>query len=162
MLTRSLQMAIEWDQCKDEFASDGALRDIQVVDATPGDWQRVLDFVRTSAAKLDYTIDGEAAALPSDASSIFASRSTATPLLLFHWRDVELATHFFGADDLEFDYRAEDIRGQTELDQLLSFISSVGRLLRKTILVYHEGWEVSPFFVYDRHTDEITYSPRSI
>ena len=57
-------MPIKWDQCKDEFASDGALRDIQVIDATLSDSQRVLDFVRTSAAKSDYTIDGEAAALP--------------------------------------------------------------------------------------------------
>ncbi|PYJ09087.1 MAG: hypothetical protein DMF06_11065 [Verrucomicrobia bacterium] len=155
-------MPIKWDQCKDEFASDGALRDIQVIDATLSDSQRVLDFVRTSAAKSDYTIDGEAAALPSEASSIIASRSTATPLLLFRWGDIEIATHFFGEDDLEFDFRPENVSGQRELDQLLSFVSSVGRLLSKAVLVYHEGWEVSPFFIYDRHTDEITYSPRSI
>jgi hypothetical protein len=155
-------MAIKWDQCKDEFASDGALRDIQVVDATLADWQRVLDFLRASASKLKYTVDGTPTTLPSEVSPIIETRSIATPLLLFRWGDIEFATHFFCVDDLEFDFRSEEIRGQPQLDQLLSFLSGVGQLLGKTILVYNEGWEMNPFFIYDGQRDEITYAPQSI
>jgi hypothetical protein len=162
MLTRLPPMEIKWDDCKHEFTSDGALRDIQVVDATAADSQRVLDFVRAEADRLDYTVDGTSAALPSEASEIIALRATANPSLLFRWGDIDLATHFFGDDDLEFDFRPEDIHGQTQLDQLLSFVSSVGRLLGKTVLVYPEGWEMSQFFTYDTKTDGITYSPQSI
>src|SRR4051812_4012983 len=103
MLTRSLRMEIKWDDCKEEFASDGALRDIQVVDATTADWQPVLDFLRARADTLHYTVDGTAAELPSEACAIIALRAMASPSLLFRWRDIEFATHFFGEDDLEFD-----------------------------------------------------------
>ena len=70
MLTRHLAMTLEWNNCKGEFARDGALRDIQVVDATAADWQRVLDFVRSGAGKLEYSVDGISAAMPSDAATI--------------------------------------------------------------------------------------------
>jgi len=155
-------MEINWDHCKGEFASDGGLRGIQVVDATAADWQQVLDFIRARAGEIDYTVDGTAAALPSEASEIIRLRSTATPSLQFRWADIDIATHFFGDDDLEFDFRPEDVHGRPQLDQLLSFVSGIGRLLRKTIVVYHEGWEVSPFFVYHPETDAIAYSRQSI
>ena len=143
-------------------ASDGALRDIQVVDATAADWQRVVDFVRARADKLDYTVDGTPAALPSQTSAVIALWATATPSLLFRWGDIDVATHFLGDNDLQFDFRADNIRGQAQLNQLLTFVSGVGRLVGKTILVYHEGWEMSPFFRYDPMRDGISYSPHSI
>ncbi len=155
-------MNVDWHVCEQEFTPDGALRDIQVVDATTADSQRVLDFLRASAVSLTYTVDGASATLPSDASSIIALRATATPLLIFRWGDIDVATHFFGADDLEFDFRPEDIRGQEQLDQLISFIHGVGGLLHKSVLVYPEGCEMNPFFIYDPQTDDIAYSPQRI
>ena len=162
MLTRSLLMGVSWEECKQDFASDGGLRDVQVIDATLDDWEQVLDFIRSGAAKLDFTIDGKPASLPSQAAEIIASRATASPILLFRWGDIDLATHFFGANDLEFDFRPEHVHSQTQLDHLLSFTARLGRLLGKTILVYHEGWEMSPFLVFDAQTDATTYSPQSI
>src|SRR5678816_2808310 len=147
MLTRSLPMGVSWEECKQDFASDGGLRDVQVIDATLDDWEQVLDFIRSAAAKLDFTIDGKPASLPSEAAEIIASRATASPTLLFRWGDIDLATHFFGANDLEFDFRPEHVHSQTfdfrpehvhsqtQLDHLLSFTARLGRLLGKTILV---------------------------
>jgi hypothetical protein len=162
MLTPPSRMKIAWTEARREFVDDGALCDIQIVDATAADWQTVLDFIRSSAAELRFTVDGTPAMMPAKALSIIASRATVSPALLFRWGDIELATHFFGDDDLEFDFPPGNVRGQTQLDQLASFIFHVGRLLRKAILVYQEGWEMNPFFTYQPQTDDIVYSPQRI
>ena len=155
-------MKINWDDCRQQFVDVGGLCDVQVVDSTSTDWQPVLDFVRSSAGALRDTIDASAAELPLEASSIIALRATASPSLLFRWADIDVATHFFGHDDLEFDFRPGEICSQAQLDQLVCFISRIGRLLKKTILVYREGWEVNPFLTYDPADDNVDYSPQSI
>ncbi len=152
-------MIVSWNNCSKEFAPDGALRDIQVVDADATDWQLVVDFLRSNAADLRYTIDGVPAPLPKDSSSILATRKTASPTLLFRWSGIEIASHFFGEDDLEFDFRPQDVRSQRELELLASFVTCIGRLLHKSVVVYHEGWEMSPFLLYDHESDDVRYVP---
>jgi hypothetical protein len=148
------------EQCKGEFREDGALRDVQVVDANAADWQRLLELLRSIIPAMHFTIDGEAAAFPSNAASIFAIRAAASPTLVFRWEDIEFATHFFAEDDLEFHFWLKDVRSQAQLEQLLSFITHVGGHLQKSVLVYHEGWEMNPFFYYDAKASSIRYSPQ--
>jgi hypothetical protein len=103
-----------------------------------------------------------ASELPSEASAVLALRAKASATLLFRWGDIELATHFFCEDDLEFDFRPDDIHGQAQLDHLTSFVSGIGRLIQKRIVVYHEGWEMNPILTYDFQADDIRYLPQRI
>lgn len=152
-------MNIKWEDCQTEFASDGALRDVQVLDATAADWEKVFDFLLKNATDLNFTIDGKAAELPTSASAAIAMRGNASPALQFRWGTIEFATHFFGEDDLEFHFRPELIRSPSDLDKLLSFLAAIGSQIGKIVIVYHEGWEMSPFLEYNKQTCTVTYLP---
>ena len=120
------------------------------------DWEKIFDFLLKNATDLNFTIDGKAAELPTSASAAIAMRGNASPALQFRWGTIEFATHFFGEDDLEFHFRPELIRSPSDLDKLLSFLAAIGSQIGKIVIVYHEGWEMSPFLEYNKQTCTVT------
>lgn len=150
--------APDWKTLRDLWDLDeGALRDIYVPNATAADWQAVLEVV-TGRWPFSYLLDGEPGQLP-DARTFFAEarqreaahllRVAVTPL-------INLNAHFFGEDEIEFDFDPRELLNDADLAAILDFMRVVGRTLRKPVLVSIESSpHLSPELRYNPQSDEV-------
>ena len=123
-------------------ADDGAVFDIFVTDTTLQDWQAVVDAVRATTWPMTYGVDGVPVEMPSAVEEIFAHAQKATIL----WSvtpvpGVAINCHFFGSDEIEFDFQPREIVNDEKLAALLAFITHVGRALGRLVGVTVEGDE---------------------
>ena len=84
------------------------------------DWNNVLHFVATQT--VSYFRDGDAAELPTHAAGLFENTDQ-TSLLRIRLGSVDANCHFFREEDIELDIDPKKIASQTDLENLLSFIS---------------------------------------
>jgi hypothetical protein len=111
----------EWERLRPVFDWDGALRDIYVFDTDEHDWDRVLTYLRTER-KLEFTIDGVPAQLPSHASELFELRGKAMPLLVVDPSGLHANTHFFMPSEIEFDLNPRRLTSPQDLGRLFEFM----------------------------------------
>jgi hypothetical protein len=148
--------ALVWDDVAAYFELDGSLRDAYVFDVSMADWQHVIDVVRTQRWRLDYTVDGSSQPLPQRSSDIFAARGdTSTTLTIWPTPDIAVNTHFFSADEIEFDFDPGELQGQDRLDVLCAFLRTIGGTLNKLVVLTPEnnpGW---PLLTYTPDDDRV-------
>src|SRR5688572_2072680 len=128
-------MSIEWHTVAEDFACDGALRDIYVLQTTAADWQRALDTVRSAATDIQYRCGEQSLPLPP----LFGGARECGRLLTFRIGSIGLACHFFHDADIEFDFWPQDLAGQADLDDLLRFIQQLGDSVGKPVIVCPEN-----------------------
>ena len=67
-------MTVEWRDVAPDFAPDGSLRDVYVLETGLRGWDAVLALVRAEYAPLRFTVDGAPAPVPWCAADAFAIR----------------------------------------------------------------------------------------
>ena len=150
-------MGTDWRAVANVFEADGSLRDIYVLDATPADWQATLELVRACYAPLRFTIDDEPAELPIHVEDVLAFRPDASPRLNFPVGGIDLACHFFGADEVEFDLLPSAVDGPERLAALLAFLGRLALATGKPVLLTGENLRDVVYFRADPATGAVEH-----
>lgn len=150
----------DWQSVAHEFEADGGLRDIYVLDTGLSDWQRVLDALRGWTPAPSYEVDHIPITLPERVEEVFAEwERERSPKLRIEVGEIALACHFFAPEEIEFDFRAQDVTGMEQLQPVLDFMRSIGNLTNKTVILTPENWKQSPIFHYEPTTKRMEYMP---
>jgi hypothetical protein len=88
--------------------------------------KRVLEYLKARYSPLRFMIDSEDAPLPGSVADIFAIHKRASPSLGFSVDGVVVVSHFFTADEIEFDIAPKDVRGPEQLAALKWFMTELG------------------------------------
>lgn len=128
-----------WIEIASDFEWDGSWRDIYVLDATIGDWQRVLDGLKELRPGPVMNIDGEAAAFQLTASAIFQQRERHSLLLYLTVGNVRLNCNFFQEDEVEFDFDPRQVKNPDDLESVRAFMNLLASWTGKTAILTHEN-----------------------
>lgn len=149
---------LDWDTCKKAFYIDGSLRDIYVQDTSGYDWVRFLEL--SSSLETTSFVNGKPAKLPQTVAEIFQKRDDAALLLTISLGDVKLNCHFFLQEEIELDFSPEQVGSQHELDALIGFLATLGRLLGKNVSLTDENLPDSRWFLYETSVDKVNFIDR--
>jgi hypothetical protein len=149
---------IKWDDVRTDFEPDGALRDIYVIEADAGVWDRAFEFLLKDGSA-HYSVDDAEAPLPASAADALRVWPQHSPLLVVDRDDIEYACHFFSADRVELDFWPEDVQGAAEFEALERFVIGLGRVTGRVVLVTFEGSEAAEIFRYDPAIDATEAGP---
>jgi hypothetical protein len=145
-----------WDDVKDMFDPDanGVLPDVRVGDTTLGDWQAVLDLVRSSGWHYDYQEGGRTTGMPARVEPILA-KAGMTPIIRV-WPSPDWSAIFrpCSANEIEFDVDLRELQGQQRLDELCAFLRTIGQRLGKLVTMYPEGSD-QPDLEYAPEADRV-------
>lgn len=141
----SIVNAIRWEDVRKDFAPDGALRDIYVENVSSADWERVLSFVVSEYGPPRFLVDGEPAPLPRTAQDVFELHGRCSTIMNFDVGGMDIACHFFGEDEIEFDLLPAEVDGPTRLTALLGFLRRLALLTSKPVLHTHENSKDAAF-----------------
>lgn len=133
------------------------LLDINVLTTGLEDWQVVVNHLRHSYAPLAFHIDDDVSSLPASVHDVFALHDSSTTMLSFDLAGIRINCFFFTAQEIDFDLRAEDVQSQAQLEALLSFISALGRLTHKVVVLTVEGAPDYPILRFDPVSAEVVY-----
>jgi hypothetical protein len=147
---------IRWETCRRDFEPDGALRDIYVQDTTIDDWRGVFDMLRRTY-DLEFLVDSEPRALPTTVDEAFAIQVTASPILRFRVGGIVVISHFFIAEEIDFDIHPSEVTSQAVLDELLGFLRRVGDTVGRAVILTHESDGQHPFITYEPSRREFQY-----
>jgi hypothetical protein len=150
------QTAVDWEAQRAEFARDGSLRDIYVLDATATDWRAVLSLIFDVATEPRLQCVDKLVEVPAELESLFREPRH---LLTFAIAGVAVTCHFFSLLELEFSF-APDAVTQTTLPALLSFMCNIGEATRKRVILSHENLRESPLFSYEPGEQRLRWHPR--
>ena len=150
---------MDWQSVAPDFEPDGSLRDIYVLDADLSDWQRVLDILRESYS-LSYEVDGQASALPERVEEILNEwQEERAPVARFSLGGIDLACHFFSPEEIEFDFRPEEVTGPEQLETLIRFLRQLSEITGKAAIVAPENFPESPILRYRPLSPEAEFLP---
>ena len=139
---------ISWDTCKEDFRSDGSLRDIYISPATLADWRAIYPLLRAFPA-VEFSVDGVVQPPPPTVDQVFAVRSSASPVFRFRVGRALVVFHFFSEEEIEWDVVTHEISSQTDLDALLGFVRQLGDATHKRVVITPENGRERPFISYD-------------
>lgn len=151
---------VNWDELSCDFAYDGSLRDIYVLDTAISDWQKILEAVRRIKLSPVYTVDGIAMELPTSVKEIFDARECATPLLKLYISRVCFHCHFYCEKEVEFDFRTDDVNGPEGLQVVLNFMYLLGKETLREVVVTPENDKELLILSYDFISDSLLVRPR--
>ncbi|MBB5712807.1 hypothetical protein [Sphingomonas xinjiangensis] len=137
---------MEWREIAPNFEPDGALRDIYVFGTDFGDWQRVLNALRTWEPPLSLSIGGEPASVPERVEDIFAEASERGALLSVNVSGALLNCHFFGCEEIEFDLDPREVAGPAQLEGLSGFMALLARATGKPAALTMENMREAVIF----------------
>ncbi len=128
---------LDWQGCKTAFIDDGFLRQIVVAGTTLADWQRYTRFLRRTEAVLRLVVDGKEQALPPrlDEGLFLPAHNS---VLIIGLADIELICTLSSRDTLRIDLHPGDIRNDNDLRLVFRIMSTLGRRLRKPVVLVHE------------------------
>jgi hypothetical protein len=141
MLTAWCIMPHEFNEIADDLRSDGALRDFYIRAANRADWNAVLRRVRSNRKADCFTVDGESRALPQSFEAIEHLRQKANPCLSILVDGGYVNCHFFGHEEIEFDFRPEDFRTPERWSSLCGFFQQIVDVVGKSGVITHENAE---------------------
>ena len=127
-----------WQESSEKILyHDGSLRDVYVLDTGPEDWKRLLQALPYSPWTYSYTWDGE----PTDLPQTFAEARSreGVALLSIDKNGFWLNCHFFGENEIECDFRPNEINSPEAFSQLSAFLSWVADLLGKDVIITPEN-----------------------
>ena len=144
---------LTWEQCRADFEADGSLRDIYVLDTTIDQWRSVYAMLQ---ANYQLTCHGHMGQQPPPliVDHAFADTGFSRPLLVIQVGQFEINCHFFKQNEIEFDFRPEDITSQTDLGNLLQFLKQIGDLCKKPFSVHPENYRKVALITYDADKKE--------
>ena len=148
---------MNWQDYQLDFEFDGSWRDLYVLNTTIYDWQRLIDFLRSSPYLLIYKVDFEETSLPQLVEQVFTKRNEASPLLSINIGSVILNCHFFTEDEIEFDIDPREIVSAVQSEQVFAFMRHVGQLLNKEVILTPENEPRIVIFRFVPSTETLEY-----
>ena len=144
-----------WTECSADFAPDGSLRDIYVENTTLSDWDRLLQWVRSSPLAFSFLHEGRPMPLPAAAGDVFALSGTAASILTIHLGALSLNCHFFSDDEIELDLDPRELTDERAFSALLGFVRGLGDALARDAIVTHENFKWAVLLRYTAATRRI-------
>ena len=138
---------VTWKQCAADFASDGALRDVYVLDGGLDEWNALLGIAKRVGGQ--FAVHGKETPPPGGAHDVFVTYEPATALLSFNWGGIDFAAHFFAQNEVELDFVPKDVTGQERLDALCAFLRELATATNKEVIVTPENYRESPILRVD-------------
>lgn len=137
------------------FEIDGSWRDLYVLDTTVEDWKEMLRMVRDRKT-IDYTlrIEDQAAAIPEPPEPVFMRSGEVGWSLSVNIDGLILNAHFFGPEIIECDIDPRELTAN-RFYELLDFMESLGRRLKKEVRLTPENRSEEPIVKYDPIVDRI-------
>jgi len=112
-----------------------------VLETTLADWKRLIDFVKIPEIGATYTRDGDPLAANLPVEDYFSgSPDQSITLMKFRLEGADIHCHFNAVNRIEFDIDPAQLRGSAAIDSLLEFMVSLGRRLRKDVLLDMPPW----------------------
>jgi len=146
------------------FELDGSFRDLYVLDTTVDDWKALFNLLRSRRAfSHQLFINGEPAAIPQNPDPGFPDSPSLQSgnvgwSLSIDLDGLQLAAHFFSPEQIEFNLDPKQLNAETFVE-LLNFMASLGRALKREVLLTPENREHAPIAKYDPRQDSITKVP---
>ena len=150
---------MNWDEYKKEFEPDGSLRDLLISNTDVSNWQRLIDFLQRDKYHITYKENNRTVLMPRDIRDIFQKRNEMPILMSVEVNGIIINSHFFTAQEIEFDIDPQEINNEEKLDQLFEFMREIGWLLQKEVALTPESYEAETIFRYVPETDKIEYNP---
>jgi len=147
-----------WDDVKCFFDLDltGSLPDVRVPNASPEDWQAVLDLVAEKGWKYQYSEGETVLSMPWAETVLSRSTDAECPeLRVWPTADVLAIFRFHADDEVDFDLDLRELQGQDRLDVLCDFLREIGRRLGKPVLMDPEGDYGHPVLGFDIKADRV-------
>jgi len=130
--------SVTWDQISAAFAFDGSLRDIYILAATLQDWQAVWSVLREHVPPPTYSINGVFGPMPADMGDILDAAG-APHLVSLRLGPMLINCHFYSSSEIELDVDPREVANSDAAEQLLDFMSSLGRATGKDVLLTEEN-----------------------
>ena len=129
-----------WNSIKNEFDSDGSLRDIYVYDASPSLWNELITKISNSKYKLEFTHGDQPLELPTTYAEIKLLQED-EPTTLFIWLadEIQANCHFFIDDEIEIDISPYDINSENDYLKVVDFLKWLSKSLTCNVALTHEG-----------------------
>jgi hypothetical protein len=128
----------------DDFATDGALRDVCVLDATIDDWRRMFDGLRALPGRhvLTWTLSDTTESGTLDAAAVW-SRLEQDPeesaSLAIDIDGVWFTCYFFDIEEIEFTFDPSDVVDEAAFGPVRSFVTWLGTATGREVIVTMEG-----------------------
>lgn len=147
-----------WDDLKYFFDLEamGSLPDVRVPDASVEDWQAVLDLIKASDWRCQYS-EGDAVLPVPRAEAVLSRPADAECPELQVWPapDVLAIFRFLAPEEVDFDVDLRELQGQERLDVLCGFLRAIGRRLGKPVFMDPEGDDGHPLLGFDVKADRV-------
>lgn len=137
-----------WDEYQKEFEPDGAPREIYVKNVDLNHWQSFIDFLRRTAASLNYSVEGTPAELPTSIAEVILDQEHSHRLAI-HLNGVTVNCHFFTPEKIKLDFDPREIDSEAKAKVIFRFMSTVGRTLNRQVILTLENAETQPIFRYE-------------
>ncbi|MEV6053168.1 hypothetical protein [Streptomyces sp. NPDC052107] len=125
-----------WFDCEEM----GALPDLRVPGTSAEDWQALLGLVVANGRRHEYLEGAAVRPLPRAAHVLGRPLGAECPQLrVWPVPGMLAVSRFLGAEEVDFDVDLREIQGQERLDLFCGFLRSVGRHLRRPVLMDPEG-----------------------
>lgn len=146
-----------WEDVQVWFDLDlnGTLPDVHVPATTVEDWRALVDLVQSEGWEFAYLVDGGARPLPATVEEMLSLREAGVQLNVWPVPGVLAIFWLYEAEQLDFDVDLRELQGQSQLDVLCRFLSTIGRRLRKSVLMTPEGFGNEPVLGYDVEADRV-------
>lgn len=134
---------------REVFETDGSLRDIYVMGTDIPAWQLMLEHV-VATYPTEFNRGNDVSATPPPADEIFAGRGPDSRVmtLKIDVHGLAVHTHFFQEDEIEFDIDPHEFRSQIDVDRILAFMTELGDLLDRDVILTPENWPLAPLYRY--------------
>lgn len=146
-----------WDQAKNLFNPDlmGALPDLLVADVSLAEWQQVFDLVESSGWPFEFRRDMITQSLPPAREAFESAREAGVDLCVWFGPGALAIFHMSSPEQIDFDVDLRELQGQDRLNDLCSFLSRIGRLLGRPVLMNAEGQWGHPVLGFDPAADRV-------
>jgi hypothetical protein len=117
----------EFKEASTDFAWDGSLRDIYILDTNATDWTHLGSTLEASGLTLTHLVNGQSARWPPNLANYIADSDRNAGLLIVALSDdLSVNCHFFTPDQIEFDFDPRCVHRQANWDRLLDFVVHLG------------------------------------
>jgi hypothetical protein len=136
-----------WENCRADFAFDGALIDLLAPGTGPVEWEAFWAALRAGPFDLQAFCEGEPIPLPESAAWIFAEQEEAPVMVSARVGSISANCHFFGGD-LKLDIDPREVIGEGAFESVLAVMRFVAAALRMPVVAVAEGG--SPAYAFIR------------
>lgn len=161
-----MKQVIGWKSVEEHFeVSSGInldIRDIIVRDCSLAEWDLLLQWLEKQDLETFWTLDSEPAT-PSFASAedVFEERLKRTVALYINIESVLIRAFFFHPSEIELDFHASEIDCQESLDTLVWFVSELGRLFSRQVVVSYSEVADGQDWILKYHPDSRSFEVRT-